>query len=340
MIVPLMTFIFFALIAFLADKRKRREYSAEYSAEYGIFNMDRMKGRTCIVLGASRGMGRGIARGLGEAGAHVIAVARSEQALRLLQTEIISCAGQCTYIVTDLSNTDNVREIFEMYPDADMCVISTFSAVYDLMNTMGKVSWDISKGDPGEFWDKVNNMGLRANFIASTEYCRSIVSDKKHVLVNVSSWGGQMPVIDSAYGIGKAGLDRLGVEFHIAGKSKNIHSVVLYPGLVITEQTGGHIHASNYQDMETPLYSGRIMPYLYNNASSYSGKIAITAELAKIDDIYDEYGKQPLSLRSAQSILNRIPLIKYLSWFVQCDIYIPLLMIQMVGKYGFAMKYQ
>jgi len=336
MIIPIVTFLFLAFAAFIMEKRKH----CEYDASYGLSNMCRMKDKICIVLGASRGIGRGIARGLGEAGAHVIAVARSEKELVSLRDEIINNCGRCSLIVADLSNTHNIQEIFMMYPDADMCVISTFSAVYDLINTTGKVPWDISKGDPGEFWDKVNNMGLRANYICSTEYCRSLTSDKKHVLVNVSSWGGQIPVIDSAYGIGKAGIDRLGIEFHISGKLKNIHSVILYPGLVMTEQTADNPEMLKDQDLETPLYSGRVMPYLYENSSSYTSKIAITAELAKIDDIYDEHGKQPLSLRSARSILNRIPFIKYLSWLVRCDMYIPLPIIQMVGKYGFMMKYQ
>lgn len=335
MLVPIITFLFFSFVSFIMEKYNK----CDHLVTKGMYNMGRMRGKTCIVIGASRGIGRGIALGLGEAGAHVIAVDDNCILLQELYEEILSYGGQCTFLNNDMNQSYNISAIFSAYPNADMCIIATYGAGYELVNTMNKVPWDISKHDPGDFWDKVNNMGLRTNYIASTEYCRSASSDKKHVLINVSSWAGQMPIIDSAYGIGKAGLDRLGTEFHIAGKFKNVSSIILYPGLITTETIADTLQYGTRYDMETPLYSGRVMPYLYEYASSYSGKIAITAEVAKSNNIYDEYGKQPLSLRSIRSILNKIPILKYFSWFIQCDLYIPFQLIQLISIYGIMMNY-
>ena len=58
---------------------------------------------------------------------------------------------------------------------------------------------------------------------------------KQGLIVNISSWGGARYVFNVAYGIGKAGVDRMAQDCGTELRSHNIAMISLYPGAVKTE---------------------------------------------------------------------------------------------------------
>src|SRR5262245_33996478 len=74
-------------------------------------NKKPLKDRLALVTGASRGIGRAIALGLADAGAHVVVVARTIGALEELDDEIRAAGGKATLLQLDLSKVDRIDQL-------------------------------------------------------------------------------------------------------------------------------------------------------------------------------------------------------------------------------------
>ena len=146
-----------------------------------------MQGQVALVTGASRGVGRGIAIGLAEAGALVNATARSVADARLPPT--------VTRVPCDHSVDEAVAEAFERIRAErgrlDILVNSAWGG-YERMVEDGRFTW------PARFWDQplwrweaMVGAGVRAAFVASQHAARLMVPAGRGLIVNVSSWAAQ-----------------------------------------------------------------------------------------------------------------------------------------------------
>ena len=72
-----------------------------------------LNGRICLVTGASKGIGKGIAVQLGQAGATVYITGRSSDKLQECATEIERRGGKAVPVVIDHSKDHEVKELFE-----------------------------------------------------------------------------------------------------------------------------------------------------------------------------------------------------------------------------------
>ena len=84
-------------------------------------------------------------------------------------------------------------------------------------------------------WDTVNNVGLRANYIASVYAARLMVKRGSGIIVNMSSPGGLTYLFNTAYGVGKAAQDRMAADFNHELKGTGVHALSIWPGAVKTE---------------------------------------------------------------------------------------------------------
>ena len=116
-------------------------------------------------------------------------------------------------------------------------------------------------------------------------------------------------------------------------RGSGLGCIGLYPGLVATEKFVGFADEgllgmtpeSIERDAETPLYSGRAVAKLFDEAFSssdkldaLSGTIQWTAEVAVQHDIVDERGRQPLSSRTLRKVsgLSWLPASWVVPWWV------------------------
>jgi len=84
-------------------------------------------------------------------------------------------------------------------------------------------------------WDTVNNVGLRANYIASVYAARLMVERGNGIIVNMSSPGGLTYLFNTAYGVGKAAQDRMAQDFNVELKGTGVYALAIWPGAVRTE---------------------------------------------------------------------------------------------------------
>lgn len=278
-----------------------------------------LAGKICLVTGGSRGLGRGIALQLGEAGATVYVTGRSFKTGDLGKTvdktaeEIEERGGKCIPVKCDHSNEAEVKELFERIKteqngQLDILVNNAYSAVRGILENMGKPFWEV---DPS-FWDEVNNVGLRNHYFCTVYASRLMVERKQGLIVNVSSAGGLRYLFNVPYGIGKEACDRMAADCGHELRKHKVAMVSLWPGAVLTEIISDTMTSMNdksksmFADAESTEYAGKAIVHLAKdpNLMSKSGKILMTADLGAEYGFVDIDGRSIASMRSAKSMVS------------------------------------
>lgn len=289
-----------------------------------------------LVTGASRGIGRGIAVAFGEQGAKVYITGRRlkgdkddlEETAALVRT----AGGTCEAFKVDHADDTDVEELFRNLRQRfdnngeriDVLVNNAYAAVRFLVDSNDVATWRKSLNNPeaadetarpGELWDHVNNVGLRNNFVCSAYAMRQFKSQGSGILVNVSSWGGQISLFDGAYGVGKCAIDRMSSEF-AREAPKGVTCFTYYPGMVATENlTPMLMNNPDAWNKESPLFVGRALAKSIARpdlVSSMQGKIVIGAEVARFVGAKDEEGIAPLSFRGLRfALANAVPFLRH-----------------------------
>lgn len=286
--------------------------------------MSNLEGKVILVTGATRGVGKGIAMGLGEAGATVYITGRSLEpdpakelsgSLKETQSAIEEAGGKCIPVQVDHSDDEQVRQLFDRIKaeqgKLDLLVNNVFSGVRAIRDAYGEPFW---KAEPS-VWDAINNVGLRSHYVASIYAARLMSTQDKGIICTISSWGGLSYIFGAAYGAGKSACDRLSSDMAVELKPDNIASISIWPGIVGTEQItefaqeddeegGSNMFGDGY-NWETPLLTGRAIAALASdpNVMQYTGKMQIVAELAERYNLVDKDGNRPVSLRSLKFLL-------------------------------------
>ncbi|PAX54603.1 SDR family NAD(P)-dependent oxidoreductase [Brunnivagina elsteri] len=284
--------------------------------------MKKLEGQVTLVTGATRGIGKGIAIALGEAGAIVYITGRSlnnsnssdDISGSLLDTKLAveKAGGICIPVQVDHSDDEQVNMLFqrietEQDGKLDLLVNNAYSGVKVLTEAQGKPFWECEPS----LWDACNNVGLRSHYIASMFAARMMTQRRQGLICTISSWGGLSHIFGVAYGTGKSACDRLASDMAVELKPYNVASMAIYPGIVGTEQFNSMADEgenSLFRDRfnwETPLLTGRVIAQLKSEADVMhrTGKVQIVAELARKYGIVGEDGEQPASLRSLQFLL-------------------------------------
>ncbi|MDB9314685.1 SDR family NAD(P)-dependent oxidoreductase [Spirulina sp. CS-785/01] len=286
--------------------------------------MKQLQGKVALVTGATRGLGKGIAIGLGEAGATVYITGRSLETssavaqnitgtLSETQQAVEDAGGVCIPVQVDHSDDQQIEALFaqidrDQEGQLDILVNNVFSGVQALANAYGDPFW---KHDP-QLWDAVNHVGLRSHYVSSILAARLMSQRENGLICTLSSWGGLSYIFGVAYGAGKAACDRLAADMAVELKPYQITSVSIWPGIVGTEQMGQlaqtmdpetdsrNVVMAEKINWETPLLTGRAIAALAAdpNKMRYTGKMQIVAELAQRYNFSDQNGDRPVSLRS------------------------------------------
>ena len=157
--------------------------------------------RTCVVTGASRGIGRGIAIELAEHGAEVVVNYRSsEEAAREVRDIIESGPGQAVLAQADVSDYEAVRSMYEATKEE-------FDGVDVLVNNAGitvdKTFDDMTRED----WERVMDVNLGGMFNCTKVCYEDIRTAEEGRLINISSVVGQQGNYGQAnYATTKSGM--------------------------------------------------------------------------------------------------------------------------------------
>lgn len=279
-----------------------------------------MKGQVCVVTGASRGIGRGIALQLCQAGATVYITGRHLDTLQAAAQDAQSRGGQCVPVVCDSSQESDVRSLFEQvdreqHGRLDVLVNNAYAGVQTILNNSKKAFWE----SPASVWDDINNVGLRGHYLCSVYGARLMVPAGRGLIVVISSVGGILYTFNVSYGVGKAACDRLAADCAHELRRHGVSYVSLWPGLVQTELLKDYMERSdnaedpllkqlksNFSSGETPEMSGKCVVALATdpNILSLSGKVLPSCDLARRYGLRDVDGRPIQDYLSLGSVLH------------------------------------
>ncbi|GLP81507.1 SDR family NAD(P)-dependent oxidoreductase [Mycobacterium antarcticum] len=268
-----------------------------------------------VVTGASRGAGAGIAHALGNHGCTVYVTGRTRDttASRLAGTidetaaRVTAAGGTGIAVAVDHGDDEQVRNLFaRIGEEAGRVDILVNNAAIIRDEMMGRT----------KFWEESVNVidtldvGLRSSYVATVHAAPLMLPQHKGLVAFSSSSGAAHYAFGPAYGVPKAGTDKMAADMAFDFKEFGIAAVSIWMGSLLTDRVRkiiaakpekfGHI----LQSAETPELTGHVIWALYNDADlmDVSGQTLIGAELAVKYGIADEDGRQPPSYRDLYDV--------------------------------------
>ncbi|WP_104165825.1 SDR family NAD(P)-dependent oxidoreductase [Arthrobacter sp. SX1312] len=275
------------------------------------------KPQVVFVTGGSRGVGRGIARAFGEAGATVYVGGRTTTE-GTAPSRMPGTIHDTARLVTESGGT-GIPLRLDVSDDSQVeAALARIDAEQGRLDVLVNSAWggyerftDGSEFNPGPFWhqplslwDSMHRTGLRAHYVASSFAAPLLIEAGTGLIVTLSSFAGQVFVPPVPYGVAHAAIDRLAADMAVDLEQHGITSVSLYPGLVLTEGVLANIeHFEHETNRETPLFVGRAVVALAADPHvlRLTGLPLVAAEVARAYGVKDEHGHQPYSNRPAIS---------------------------------------
>lgn len=194
-----------------------------------------LNGRIALVTGATRGIGHAIALGLAQAGAHVIALGRTQGALENLDDEIFAATGEhATLVPIDLRQPESVDPlggvIYERWGKLDVLVGAA--------GVLGALT-PVTHLDP-KAWDHIMTVNLTANWrlIRSMDQLLR-ASDAGRAIFLSSSVSRKWPAFWGGYAASKAGLEAIVGCYDDEMENTTVRAICVNPGGMRTRMRAG-----------------------------------------------------------------------------------------------------
>lgn len=194
--------------------------------------MKLLEGKTAIITGASRGIGKAIALKCAAQGANVAFTdLKEDENFQQTEKELNELGIKAKGYASDASNFEQSQEVVEQ-------VLKDFGQVDILVNNAGITRDNLLMRMSEEQWDMIMNVNLKSVFNLTKAVLRPMMKQRKGSIINISSVvgvGGNAG--QSNYSASKAGI--IGFTKSVAKElgGRNIRSNAIAPGFILTEMT-------------------------------------------------------------------------------------------------------
>lgn len=191
-----------------------------------------LEGKTALVTGCKRGIGRAFARALGEAGADIIGVSATlEHAGSAVSHDVTAAGRTFTSFSCDFADRPALYHFIEQ-------VQSTCPPVDILVNNAGTVLRKPAAEHPDAYWDQVIEVNLNAQFVLARELGKPMLergSGKVIFTASLLSYQGGITV--PGYAASKGGLMQLTMALANEWASRGVNVNAIAPGYIATDNT-------------------------------------------------------------------------------------------------------
>lgn len=193
--------------------------------------MFNLQNKTAIVTGSSRGIGLGIARKLGEAGAHVVLISRSQKDIDQVAEDFQKTGLKASAYACDVSDLNYVQTVFKS-------VVKDTGRIDILVNNAGITRDTLLLRMSEDDWDFVLNINLKGAFNCVKAAARPMMKQRTGRIINISSVVGLTGNAGQVnYSASKAGLIGLTKSTAKELAVRGITANCIAPGYIETEMT-------------------------------------------------------------------------------------------------------
>jgi NAD(P)-dependent dehydrogenase (short-subunit alcohol dehydrogenase family) len=238
-------------------------------------DMFSLAGKTVVVTGGGRGIGRGIASAMTSCGANVVISGRSEAALVEAQAELRRLGATVHVVAADITRADDVSRIvaktLERFGTIDGWVNNAGSAGAQDVGPMLDVREDQ--------WDRVVDLNMKWTFFAAQAAARAMTRGGS--IVNITSRSASYANPGTGhYGAAKAGVENLTLTMAAEWGHLGIRVNAVAPGVVMTEELGKTFNTESrirrqvetvpLQRLGRPEDIGPLCAYLVSDEASWT----------------------------------------------------------------------
>lgn len=216
-----------------------------------------LSGKTALVTGASRGIGRALAVALAKAGAHVLALARTSGGLEELDDEIRAAGGNASLIPLDLVEGDGIEQLaaalMQRFDKLDILVANAAM--------LGELA-PLTDADP-RIWQKTLDLNVTANWrlIRALDPLLQKSDDGRVVFMTSRVGGEHARAYWGVYGVSKAAMEMLAATYAEENRNTNLSVAIIDPGAM---RTGMRREAMPGENPETLPEPSELAPLLYH----------------------------------------------------------------------------
>jgi len=235
-----------------------------------ILDSFKLDGKTALVTGCKRGIGKAMAEGLAEAGADIIGVSATLEASGSeIEKSITSLGKKFFSYQCDFSDRKSLYSF--------VAEVNAKHSVDILVNNAGTILRAPVVEYPDEYWDKIIEVNLNSQFILTREFGKKMIERGEGKIIftaSLLSFQGGLTV--PAYAASKGGIKQVTMSFanEWAGKGININAIA--PGYIATDNTEAlqNDETRNRQILE------RIPAGRWGNPEDFKGPIVFLASEA------------------------------------------------------------
>lgn len=215
------------------------------------------KGKTAVITGSGRGLGKKLACQYAEKGANVVITARSTNEIKEVSKDINeNYEGNALAVTADVTVEEDVKKLVDK-------TVTKYGSVDILINNAAiHKSVPVLETDVST-WRKIIDVNLTGGFICAREFGRIMKEKKDGTIINISSTAADtyFPGF-GAYSASKAGM--IGFSRVLAEElgDYNINVITVKLGLVNTAYTRSRIEEGNPEDWIQPEEAGNVILYL------------------------------------------------------------------------------
>lgn len=205
--------------------------------------------KVAIVTGASKGIGREIAKTLAKNEIKVIAnYNNSEKEAKELKEELKKEGIEIDIVKADVSTREGTSQLAKY-------ALEKYKKIDILINNAGISEYKLFTDETDEDWQRVINTNLYSAFAMSQEVIPSMVHQKEGLIINISSaWGVVGGALEVIYSVSKAGMDGLTKALAKELGPSNIRVNSIAPGMINTKMNS-NLNDEEIENLkeETPL---------------------------------------------------------------------------------------